>query len=81
MKYSTEVKQKLFSIVEAMDTYRWLFTKHPEKDFSRKKKWTFEEIMNFMLVMEGKSLKDELLEYFDFDNHTPSNSSRIRGIN
>ena len=28
-----------------------------------------------MLTMEGKALKDELLEYFEFDNNTPSNSS------
>jgi len=28
-----------------------------------------------MLSMQGKSLKDELLEYFDFDNSTPSNSA------
>ncbi len=28
-----------------------------------------------MLTMEGKALRDELLEYFEFDNTTPSNSS------
>lgn len=28
-----------------------------------------------MLAMEGKSLKDELLQFFDFHNATPSNSS------
>lgn len=75
MNFSTEVKQKLFSIIENMGNYHWLFTKHPGKDFSREKKWSFEEMMKFMLTMEGKSLKDELLEYFDFDNSTPSNSS------
>ena len=75
MNFSTEVKQKLFSIIEEMDFYHWLFTKSPEKDFSRKKKWSFDKIMKFMLSTEGKSLKDELLEYFDFDNLTPSNSS------
>jgi hypothetical protein len=75
MNFSTEVKQKLFSIIKDMDFYHWLFTKSPEKDFSRKKKWSFDKIMKFMLSTEGKSLKDELLKYFDFDNLTPSNSS------
>lgn len=75
MNYSTQVKQKLFSIIEEMDSLNWLFTKCPDKDFTRKKKWSFKEMMNFMLVMEGKSLKDELLEYFFYDNSTPSNSS------
>lgn len=75
MNFSTEVKQKLLSIIEEMDVYHWLFTKSPDKDFSRIKKWSFERIMNFMFAMEGKSLKDELLQFFDFDNATPSNSS------
>lgn len=75
MNYSTKVKQKLLSIIEEMDSFHWLFTKNPEKDFSRKKKWSFGEIVKFMLTMEGKSLRDELLEYFDFDNSTPSNSA------
>lgn len=75
MNYSTEVKQKLLSIITKMDSYYWLFTKHPKTDFSRKKKWSFEEVMKFMLTMEGKALRDELLEYFEFDNTTPSNSS------
>lgn len=75
MNFSTKVKEKLLSIIQEMDSYHWLFTMNPETDFSRKKKWSFEEIMKFMLTMEGKSLRDELLEYFDFDNSTPSNSA------
>lgn len=68
-------KEKLFSLIKEMDTYHWLFTKNPNTDFSRKKKWSFEEVMKFIITMEGKSLKDELLEDFDFNNDTPSNSS------
>lgn len=75
MNYSIQVKQKLLYIIKKMDSYHWLFTKNPETDFSRKKKWSFEDVMRFMLTMEGKSLRDELLEYFEFDNTTPSNSS------
>ena len=75
MNYSLEVKERLLSLISEMNTYHWLFTKHPETDFSRVKKWSFEETIKFILFMEGKSIKDELLEYFDFDNHTPSNSS------
>lgn len=68
------MKQKLLSLVEEMASYQWLFTKSPEKDFTRKKKWSFAEIMKFMLIMEGKPLKNELLEYFDFNKFTPSNT-------
>lgn len=68
MSFSTEVKQKFFALIDEMDSYHWLFTKNPRKDFSRKKKWSFAETITFMLTMEGKSLKDEVLQSFDFSN-------------
>lgn len=75
MNYATKVKGNLVSLIEEMDSVRWLFTKNPNTDFTRQKKWTFSEMLKFMISMEGKSLKDELYEYFDYDCETPSNSS------
>lgn len=75
MDYATEVKNRLFSLINEMDSVHWIFTKHPDTDFSRKKKWSFTEILKFMISMEGKSIKDELYEYFDYDYETPSNSA------
>ena len=75
MNFSTEVKQKFFSFIDQMDSYHWLFTKNPGKNFSRKKKWSFTETIRFILTMEIKSLKNEFLEYFDFSTQTLSNSS------
>ena len=75
MNYSTFIKEKLVSLINEMDQYHWLFTRNAEKDFSRIKKWSFSEIMRFIISMEGKSLKDELLEHFNFSVDTPTNSS------
>ena len=75
MDYATNLKGKLFTLIEEMNSSCWLFTKNPTKDFSRKKKWSFSEMMKFMISMEGKSLKDELYEHFDYRSETPSNSS------
>ena len=75
MNYSTFIKEKLVSLINEMDQYHWLFTRNAEKDFSRIKKWSFGEIMRFIISMEGKSLKDELLEHFNFSVDTPTNSS------
>ena len=75
MSYSAFIKEKLLSLVNEMDQHHWLFTRNPEKDFSRIKKWSFGEIIKFIITMEGKSLKDELLEHFDFSTDTPTNSS------
>ena len=75
MKYSAFIKEKLVSLINEMDQYHWLFTRNAEKDFSRIKKWSFGEVMRFIISMEGKSLKDELLEHFNFSVDTPTNSS------
>ena len=75
MNFSLSVKEKLFSMIKEMETYHWLFSRNPDSDFSRKKKWSFEDVIRFMLTMEGRSMKDELLEYFDFSRNTPSASS------
>lgn len=69
------VKEKLFSLINQLDDYSWLFTKCPTKNFSRKKKWSFSGVLKFLISMEGKSLKDELYEYFDYSLDTPTNSS------
>ena len=77
MNYSTYIKEKLVSLINEMDHYHWLFTRNAEKDFSRIKKWSFGEIMRFIICMEGKSLKDELLEHFNFsvDNSVAGHES------
>ena len=75
MKFSIKVKQTLFSLIEEMDSYHWLFTKNPDKDFSRTKKWSFNEVIKFILSTESGSLRDELLKYFEYNLTTPSNSS------
>ena len=62
-------------MIDEMNSYAWLFVQNPLKDFSREKKWSFSNTLKFMISMEGKSMRDELLEYFDFDKSTPPNSS------
>lgn len=75
MKYSTFIKKKLLSLIAEMGRYHWLFTSNSEKDFSRVKKWIFEQVIRFIISMEGDALEDELLRFFDFRNETPTNSS------
>ena len=58
MDFSAIIKEKLLSLISEIDQYHWLFTRNPEKDFSRIKKWSFGEIVRFIITMEGKSLKD-----------------------
>ena len=55
MDFSAIIKEKLLSLISEIDQYHWLFTRNPEKDFSRIKKWSFGEIVRFIITMEGKS--------------------------
>ena len=45
MDFSAIIKEKLLSLISEIDQYHWLFTRNPEKDFSRIKKWSFGEIV------------------------------------
>lgn len=75
MNNSTSIKNTLFTLIQEMDQFRWLFTRNPESDFTRIKKWSFPDVIRFFITMEGRSLKDELYDYFDFSCDTPTNSS------
>ena len=75
MSYSIWLKEKLLSIIKEMDQAPWLFARNPPKDFSRVKKWSLSETIKFIIFMEGKAVRDELLNYFDYSADTPTNSS------
>ena len=75
MNFSEEVKSTLWSMIDEMAHHPDPFTQHPGKDFSRKRKWDFASIMKFIISLEGKSLKDELLHYFCFASDSPTNAS------
>ena len=75
MSYSIWLKGKLLSIIEEMDRAPWLFARDPPKDFSRVRKWSLSETIRFTISMEGKAVRDELLEYFDYSAGAPTNSS------
>lgn len=49
MDFSAIIKEKLLSLISEIDQYHWLFTRNPEKDFSRIKKWSFGEIVRFII--------------------------------
>ncbi len=75
MKFSEETKKELWAMIDKMSDDITPFVMHPGKDFSRKKKWDFASVMKFIISMEGRSLKDELLKYFEYSSELPTNSS------
>lgn len=75
MLYATELRNLLNSIISDMESNKHLFLKNPEKDFSRKRKLGFKEVIRFMLTMEKDSIKRELMKYFDFSSDAPSDAA------
>lgn len=61
MNHSIRIKEKLLSLIREMDHYHWLFTRNPEKDFSRIKKWSFGEVMRFIICLSPPSLSGLVL--------------------
>lgn len=75
MQFSEEVKTTLWNLIDEMSLKASEFTVHPEKDFSRKKKWDFSTRMKFIISMESQSLKNELHKYFAYTTDCPSTAS------
>ena len=75
MRFSQEVKATLWEIIDEMANNVSDYCVHPEKDFSRKKKWDFPALVKFIISMEDQSLKNELHKYFGYTSDCPSNAS------
>lgn len=54
------------------------FVKNPDKDFTRNRKINFENVIHLLLTMGGKSLRDEILEYFQCNVSTVTPSAFIQ---
>ena len=76
--YPKFVRSKLTGIISKMAAEPKLFVKNPNADFTRKRKLSFETVMNLMLSMGGNSLTNEIMEYFDYDVDMASSSAFIQ---
>lgn len=79
--YAKVVKNKLLAVIENFEQKKDQFVKQPGKDFTRKRKLSFKTFITLMLSMGGKSLENELLEFFDYDLDTVSSSAFIQNRN
>ena len=58
------VKRQLDAAISQLCETSWMFSKNPDKDFSRTRKLPFRRVINFLLSMEGGSLATEMLSHF-----------------
>lgn len=72
------VKRKLDEAMAQLCQVSWMFSKHPEKIFSRTKKLPSSKVISFLPAMEGGALTNELLNYFGRSAETASVSTLVQ---
>jgi len=75
MTYPEQVKSLLYSDITQMAETPSVFSKNPNKDFTRKRKLEFEKLMKLLISMSSGSTGHELLKYFNYDILTPTTSA------
>src|SRR5659263_588593 len=77
-EYANSIKEKLDTLLTEMHEYSCMFVNNPEKDFTRKRKLDFKDMLNILLSMGGNSLKLELMKYFLYDVETATSSAFVQ---
>lgn len=77
-KLAAKLKKKLLNFIDEMEKNQYLFVKKWDKDFKRKRKLTFSTMIRLLLSMNGNTLNKELLDFFNYDVQTASNSAFIQ---
>lgn len=81
MKFAAKVKSTLLSTIHEMAQDPTPYVKNPGKDFSRERKLGFENSIRLMLSLSKKSTQDELLDFFEHEESTPTISALIQQRN
>lgn len=77
-EFADSIKEKLDTVLTEMHEYSWLFVNNPGKDFTRKRKLDFKEMLNILLSMGGNSLKLELMKYSSYEEETATSSAFVQ---
>lgn len=74
----TVTKNKLAHAIDQLCEVSWMFSERPGKDFTRSRKLPFRKMISFILAMEGRSLTNEMLEYFGCSADIASSSAFVQ---
>ena len=76
--FIAKVKNTLVSLIESLDSYAYMWSKQPEKDFTRKRKLPFSTMVKSLLEMEANTLDYEIMKLFNYDLNMPSKSAFVQ---
>ena len=82
MTYTSKmIKRTLKKCINEMSAHPETFVKNPGKDFTRERKLPFKQVLKAVLSMTGKSLRGELMEYFNLKTSMPTVSAFVQQRN
>lgn len=77
--FAHAMKDALMGIIDEMAADPRPFVRNPDTDFTRDRKISFRDTVNFILSMGGSTLNQELLDYFLFNSlGTPTASAFVQ---
>lgn len=75
MSFANYTKSLLLNDISSMARNPRPFVNHPGRDFTRNRKISMQELLEFYICMESGNLQHELLKYFDFRPDTATVSA------
>ena len=77
-KFLKTLHNTLENCINELDTIHSLFVHNPETDFTRIRKISFHDTCWFLIGLQGKSLPNEVLDFFDHSVNAPTSSAFIQ---
>lgn len=75
MKFATKAKQNLYNLIHDISDNRKNYVKNPQTDFVRNRKLSLEKTIHFLPSMSGQPAQDELLDFYNHAEYTPTVSA------
>ena len=73
--YPTLVKEKLYSLIDDIADVSCLYCTNPGHNFTRNRKLDFATTMKLIISMEGGTVSEEMMEFFNYDLTSPTPSA------
>ncbi|MGN1158471.1 MAG: IS4 family transposase, partial [Agathobacter sp.] len=73
--YPTLIKEKLYSLIDDIADVSWLYCTNPGHNFIRNRKLDFATTMKLIIAMEGGTVSEEMMEFFNYDLTSPTPSA------
>ncbi len=73
-----KVRAILHKTIQDLNDCRWLFSSNLRKDFSRKRKLTFEQMVQTILCMRGSSISNEMMDIWGISENLATTSAFVQ---